>query len=81
MVTVIRYRPGERPCRWLCLCVPSADVDETADTGEESPDRPHRFGRRPSSSPVAGRELIVTGHYPRLLPAGDGVHHTRPHPS
>lgn len=36
VVAVIRYGPGQRPCRWLCPCPHPADHDleETADAGE-----------------------------------------------
>ncbi|MET9462239.1 DUF6248 family natural product biosynthesis protein [Streptomyces canus] len=33
VVAVIRYGPGQRPCRWLCPCPHKADAEETADTG------------------------------------------------
>lgn len=34
VVAVIRYRPGQRPCRWLCPCTHPADVEDTTDTGK-----------------------------------------------
>jgi hypothetical protein len=33
VVAVIRYGPGQRPCRWLCPCPHPADAEETAESG------------------------------------------------
>ncbi|MGW0916696.1 DUF6248 family natural product biosynthesis protein [Streptomyces sp. NPDC002784] len=56
VVAVIRYGPGQRPCRWLCPCPHPAVVEETADAGE------------PEVPPAA--QHAVPAHGPAAAPEG-----------
>ncbi len=33
VVAVVKHRPDQRPCRWICPCTHPADARETTDTG------------------------------------------------
>jgi hypothetical protein len=64
VVAVIRYGPGQRPCRWLCPCPHPADVEETADTGkaEEPPAAQHAIpAHRPAADPEGQLTLFASG--------------------
>ncbi|MGW7570766.1 DUF6248 family natural product biosynthesis protein [Streptomyces tendae] len=59
VVAVIRYGPGQRPCRWICPCTHPAAVEEPADTGE------------PEIPPAAQHAVPVTPvHRPAADPEG-----------
>ncbi|MGW3954677.1 DUF6248 family natural product biosynthesis protein [Streptomyces sp. NPDC004752] len=71
VVAVIRYGPGQRPCRWLCPCPHSADVEETADTG--GPGKPTAARRAvPTSGPAPDAEDQLTLFADAPQEPGDG---------
>ena len=74
VVAVIRYGPGQQPCRWLCPCPHPADVDETADTGKPAkpPAAQHAVpAHGPAATPEGQAPLFASGPQER----GDGARH------
>ncbi|MEU5297828.1 DUF6248 family natural product biosynthesis protein [Streptomyces umbrinus] len=72
VVAVIRYGPGQRPCRWICLCTHPADVEETA--GTDPPGQPPAAQRAvPVHGPAPGPEgqLILFASGPEERWDGD----------
>jgi hypothetical protein len=68
VVAVIRYRPGQRPCRWLCPCPHPADAEETAGTGtaETSPAAQHAVpAQRPAAAPEGQLPLFASSSQER----------------
>ncbi|WP_394298083.1 DUF6248 family natural product biosynthesis protein [Streptomyces griseus] len=64
VVAVIRYGPGQRPCRWLCPCPHPADVEETTDTdkAEKPPAAQHAIpAHRPAADPEEELTLFASG--------------------
>ncbi|WP_373467061.1 DUF6248 family natural product biosynthesis protein [Streptomyces umbrinus] len=72
VVAVIRYGPGQRPCRWICPCTHPTDVEETA--GTDPPGQPPAAQRAvPAHGPAPGPEgqLILFASGPEERWDGD----------
>ncbi|MFD3381322.1 MULTISPECIES: DUF6248 family natural product biosynthesis protein [unclassified Streptomyces] len=68
VVAVIRYGPGQRPCRWICHCTHPANVEPTAavDAAEAPPDpQSAPPTSRPSSTPAGQLSLFASVGLPK----------------
>ncbi|MEU5044567.1 DUF6248 family natural product biosynthesis protein [Streptomyces griseorubiginosus] len=59
VAAVIRYGPGQRPCRWICPCTHPAYVEETVGTAS------------PETAPAAQHDVpLAAVHRPAAAPEG-----------